>query len=515
MSEIIIMDIVAHNGVAQTTLRFATQGYVTGPADTPANTYYDGRVKQPGNIQRNIFDNRTTFGASKVGYGEVVIVNNDGALDALVGYGFAGFPITIKRGVLARNASVPTWTTVFAGTMDSADFTWSEISIKVRDRQQDLTKPIQQTRYGGTNALPNGLDGVATDLRGKGKPILFGRVLNISPPLVNTSRFEYQISDGLIQSVDGVYSNGVALTAGAAYTSQADMEANAPAAGQYRYWLSAGGSYIRLAAASSGTLTVDATQGANVAARTPAQLMSQAMQKGGILSADISAADVAALDAVAPYECGYWVDSSDDTTGGQVLDALANSAGAWWGVDRFGKFRMGQVSAPTSGASIGTLQAVDIITIDRGRAADAGAGVPAWQVQLQYQRVFTVQNNLAGTAGVAYTSDRGQEFRTVLANDATVKAQWPISVEVVLQTHLMNLADANTEAARRFGLYKVRRDTLLIRCRLDDALAAAIDLGKVVTVQVARYGMGGGKPFLITGIRTDLRNNIFDLTLWG
>lgn len=56
---------------------------------------------------------------------------------------------------------------------------------------------------------------------------------------------------------------------------------------------------------------------------------------------------------------------------------------------------------------------------------------------------------------------------------------------------------------------------LHLRVRLESDLAASIDLGQIVTVQMPRYGMAAGKKYLIVGIRTDMRNNIFDLTVWG
>ena len=515
MAEIILVDINAHTGSAPVTLRFATQGYVTGSGGSPAHTYYEGRVKQPGNTQRTIFDKGTTFGASRIAYGEVVLVNNDGALDYLLTYGFAGFSITITRGTIAPNQSTPIWSTVLVGTMDSADFSWSEISIKVRDRQQELANPIQALRYGGTNSLPNGLDGVATDIRGNGRPVLFGRAFNFNPPQVNTTRLIYEISDALIQSIDAVYDRGTALTAGAAYSSQSDMETTAPSAGQYRAWLNAAGSYIRLGSAPAGTITVDATQGAATANRTTAQLLRAALLEAGIVSGDITSADVTALDALAAYEVGFWVSDKGSPTGASVLDAIANSAGAWWGVDRLGKFRMGQIRNPIVGDSVGTLTGVDIIKIDRTRSGDQGGGVPAWQVKLNYGRMFTVQTDLAASVPAVYKSDRSEEWRTVTANDAAVKTQWPKAVEIEFHTHLTTAADASAEATRRWNIYKVRRDTLTARVKLPDALAAVIDLGKTVVVQVPRFGMTAGKPYIVTGIRTDLRNNTFDLTLWG
>lgn len=515
MAEIITVDVTAYTGSASTTLRFATQAYVTLPLDSPASTFYDGRVKSPGNMRRTAFDRATTYGKSEIGYGEVVLVNTDGALDAYLTYGFSGFAILIRRGVITPNQSTPTWTTVLSGVMDSVDFSWSEVSIKIRDRQQELSNPLQASRFGGTNSLPSGLDGVADDLAGKGKPALFGRVRNIAPPCVNTTRLIYQVSDGLIQSIDAVWDRGVAVTAGAAYASQSAMETTAPSAGQYRYWLNAAGSYIRLGSAPGGTLTVDASQGATTAARTPAQLMSQVMQKAGISSGDITAADITALDTAASFECGIWLGAEGEQTSRYVLDALSNSAGAFWGVDRLGMFRMKQLTAPSSGDSIGTLTAVDVLSVDRERSSDEGGGVPAWQVKVLYARMESIQNDLAATVSQTYKNERGAKYRKSIANDAAIKTQWPRAVELEFETALQSAANAAAEATRRLNLYKVRRDTLSLRARLSDTLAGTIDLGSTLVLAVPRFGMTAGKAFIVTGIRTDLRNNIFELTLWG
>lgn len=109
------------------------------------------------------------------------------------------------------------------------------------------------------------------------------------------------------------------------------------------------------------------------------------MLKAGVVVGDITSADVTALDLLAAYEVGYWVDDNGSPTGSSVLDAIANSVGAWWGVDGLGKFRMGQIKAPIVGDSIGTLTGVDIIKIDRTRSGRSGRGRPglAGQTKLQ------------------------------------------------------------------------------------------------------------------------------------
>jgi hypothetical protein len=514
MSQIVIAAITVYDSTLPGTrvLYYATQGFVSGAADTPANTYYDPRIQQPANMQRSCFSAGTTTGATTVGYGDMVLVNNDGGLDYLLNYSFGGRAIEIKIGTITPNQATPTWTTLIKGTMEQAAFSWGQVTIKVRDRQQDLMVPLQTTTYTGANVLPAGVEGVATDLKGKRKPLLYGQVKGVSPPCVNTSKLIYQLSATALQSVDAVYDRGVALTAGTDYGTQAAMELTAPTAGQYRTWLAGG--CIRLGSTATGTLTVDATQGATAAARTAAQIMQAILLKGGISAGDISSADVTALDAACSYPLGVYMGHGQETTGAALIDEVANSIGAWWGVDRLGIFRMGRIVVPT-GTAVGEISAVDILSIDRTNTSDTGAGVPAWSVSVGYARVYTPSDDLAGAVTAAEKARMKEEYRRAIVTDAATKTANTYSPELVFDTQLIAEADATAEATRRRTMYGARRDMLQLRVRLDASLAAIIDLGQIITVTLNRYGLSAGKKFLIVGIRTDMQNNIFDLTVWG
>lgn len=518
MAQIVIADIEVYDASipGTRTLRYATQGYVTGSSDTPANTYYEGRIQQPGNIQRTMFSQASTTGRSQIGYGALVLVNNDGGLDHLLGYSFAGRAITIKLGtVLPNSGGVPTWVTVLRGTMEQAELSWQRVTIRVRDRLLDLAKPIQQTRYAGNNALPNGLEGGSDDLKGKPKPLVFGRVWNIAPPLVNTTRLIYQVHDGsALQGLGEVYDRGVPLGTGAAYVSQVDMETSAPAANEYRMWNSAAGCFIRLGSTPAGLVTCDAIQGAAIANRTVGQLFNRILLAAGIASGDISSADVTALDAVAGYECGVYASFEYDVTPLELLDELCPSAGAWYGADALGVFRVGQIVVPT-GASVGTITATDTIRIERIASRDPGVGVPAWKAKVGYRRIYNVQGDLAAGVTGPRRAFFTNEYRRVEASDAAVKTANLLSPEVEFLTALSSEADANTEAARLLTIYKTRRDIYEVSVRVDSALASVLDIGKIVTLQVSRFGMSAGKKFLIIGLRTNMRGYLFDLTLWG
>lgn len=506
MSQIYLAEIEAYDPAlpGTRTLRYCTgTGYVDG-----SHQFYDPRIEQPANMQRSLASGSATRGASRVGYGELVMVNIDGGLDALVDYGFDGRTISIRLGTM-RPWQSPVWTTVLQGTMARADFSWSQLTISLRDRQAELDKPLQTTVYAGSNSLPNGVEGVAGDIKGREKPRLYGYGWNLEPVLVNSSRLIYQLSDTALQSVSAVYDRGAALAAGTAYSSQADMESNAPSAGQYRVWLAGG--MFRLGSSPVGQITCDAVDGATSADRTAAQLAKQILLDAGIGSGDISSSDVTALDAANSSECGYWLNGS--STGKQLLDVVLGSVGAWWGVDRLGKFRMQRFEAP-GGTPVAKLTKTEIIKIDRMAGGDAD--IPVWQVNLSYKPFAVSQtSDLAGSVTDARRAELAQSSRKVTASDSSVKTAHPLAETLDIETTLADATAAQTEATRLLNLYKVRRDTLSVRVALDADLAAAVDLGSVVSVQVPRYGYNAGRLMRVTSIRTDLRGGILDLTLWG
>lgn len=193
------------------TLYFSTRlGFTSGPGDRPKNTVFEPRIRQPASIRRDMFSAGKTMGESRVAFGDLVLINNDGGLDCLLDYAFDGRRVTIYRG--APTSAFPRgFTKTLVATMDQPEVTRTDVTLRLRDRQAELNVPLQTTKYAGTNALPAGLEGVAGDLKGKPKPYLLGKVENIAPPQVNTSRLIYQVNDGAVASVDEVYDRGIKL----------------------------------------------------------------------------------------------------------------------------------------------------------------------------------------------------------------------------------------------------------------------------------------------------------------
>lgn len=513
MSTIYLAHVKAWNGSSETTLYFSSSFYVTGSTNLPtggvANTWYDPRIQQPALMRRDCWSKGTTGGESTIGYGTLDLINSDGALDYLIDWGLDGRTITLLIGEVVQGGT-PTWTTILSGTMAPPEVTRSQVRLRLRDRQASLDKPICTNTYSGTNALPNGLEGEATDIKGRRKPKVFGQVFNITPICVNTSRLIYQVNDGAIVTVDAAYDRGGALTKGADYVSQADMETTAPAAGQYRVWPAGG--YFRLGSALTGQLTCDVTQGAAAANRTAAQIINTiATTSGGLTGGDISSADVTALDTAQSGVIGlYFQDESTCRTG---IDLASNAVGAWFGFDRTGILRMQRFDVP-SGSPVITLTEGEIIKIDRMNTDDGG--VPAWKATLNYKRNWTTQeSDIAGGVTAARKASISQQWRSVEASDSSVKTARLLAQEIVFESDLIDPTVAAAECTRRFNIYKVQRHRYEVRAAIDASAISLIDLGVVVRAVLSRFGMGSGKDFRVIGYKIDLRLGVADLTLWG
>ncbi len=190
------------------TLRFSNVALVSSPSDTPASEFFDPRIVTPCRIRRSMFAPGKTFGQSQVGFGDLVLTNEDGGLDFLSDFSFDGRAIIQWRGESGAGGK---FEKKLRAVMDQVVLTRTKFTIKLKDRQTVVDATFQENKYTGMNMLPDGLEGVS-DLQGKPKPVLYGRVKNIAPPIVNTSKLIYQVNDGEFASLNEVYDAGIALS---------------------------------------------------------------------------------------------------------------------------------------------------------------------------------------------------------------------------------------------------------------------------------------------------------------
>ena len=508
-----VLDIWNTDTNALEKLYIATKAYQTKRSDTPPDVSFHTRMIQPGSIAAHIFRSGSTSGKSNLALGELVLNNAGGGLDYMLEYGFDGRDALLL--VVDDGGAFDDAVQLLSVTMEQPEWTENSITIRLRDKQFETKRPSQPSIYLGNNTLPNGLEGVAEDLRGKPKPYSYGAPANVTPRQVNSARLIYQVHTGLAAiPTNSVFDNGVALTAGAAYASQADMETTAPAAGGYRVWATSSGTFFRLGSTPAGVVTAEVLEGATAADRTVAQVWKKLLLQAGFSLGNIDTASITAHDTVNSAPVGLYIDEQEDLQ--SVLDRVASTTGSWWGQDSDGQFKIERLEAP-SGTPTLVITRPQVLRLERLASSDVGWGLPVWEVVAYYGRNYTVQTGTA-VAGSVTQARRGylaEEWRSTRYSDPAVKTAHPQSPTLELWTLFTNEADAYAEAQRVQQMRGVHRDRYEVTFQMSSANPNAIWLGQVVQLFYHRFNLQAGKLFRVTSVDYNLEKFQVTLTLWG
>jgi hypothetical protein len=496
-------------------LRYASApGLMTRPTETPANAHYDPRLLQPISFKRTMFSNARVTGGATVGAGEIVLDNVDQVLAGLRDFGIDGRDVVVRLGPVG-GAYPGDFTVILTGTAEQAEVGAEVVTIRLRDRLELLDQPLQANLYAGNNALPSGAEGVATDIKGQRKPLLFGARGQVLPVLVNTAKLIYQVHDGALDYIETVYDRGIALSgSGTDHANLAALEAATIAAGEWDTCHALG--LFRLGASPAGRVTADAYGDAtggyvNTASRIVERIL---VGRCGIPSGDLDAASFTGLASAAPYVVGEHF--TGETSRQQAIDAILAGVGGWLVPTRTGTWQVGRLVAP-SGSPAHIFSDAAIEKLDTRATRDAGAGLPVWQVRLRglrYSPANAADLAPPASVGIALHAALTSEWRDTAVTDAAVKTKHLLAPEMQLDTPIQGLSDLATEAARLLALHKVRRDYVQARVALTQA-NAAVDLGAVVRLVTPRLGYTAGRDFVVVGVEHDGKRRHVTLDLWG
>jgi hypothetical protein len=514
------------------TKEYATGSYTAPDADPIfVGRFLDGRVKQPGLIEQAMYAGGGTRGELAIASGSVELRNEDGELDDLIDLSFDG-RVFYAWDVTATTRIIHS--AIFFGAIEQANFSRRSVGFQVRDLCHNFDAPLMSAQYAGTNVLPAGVEGTANDIKGKYKPLLVGIVKNVSPICVNTSRLIYQL-DGQRGFLTGwaltVYDKRSTLTQGANYSSQADMEASAPSAGQYRVW-PAGGMF-RLGSTPVGQVTCDCTNPASTSVGvTGCEVHTLVYVLGGI--AGISGVAGLSNALSANPDCGIYI------TGEMTrLEAMTRVLEGVNGTIRFSQeapatalltngFVVSNLTDPASmpytpNADVLELDRSNIYSIDRETQADPERGIPVKRVTVNYLKNGTVMS-AADLAGVALADQQfcANEYRSVSA-EASISTQWPLAPEIVINSLLVTEAAAQAVADRLIALHSVRRDVFKVSIpgRLGRDMATSnAQLARLapqarVRITFPRFGLDAGKLFLVLSLVENLEEDTIDMVVWG
>ena len=392
-------------------------------------------------------------------------------------------------------------------------------TIPLRDFAELFDVPFQTHTYLGTGELEGG-----EPLTGVAKPFVLGSVRNAVPIVVHQEFRVFQIHDGPVTFLY-VRERGLPFT----LTEVPDVFAldEGTLTGGTCYTDSARGVF-RLGAVAQGVITVDATEnglipmvpGTFTLIHTHATLMRYCVTRNGILAGvDIDDASVLAFHLEAHGVAGLYVTDAT-TTCGQLLDALAVSAGAQWGVTVNGKFFVRQIAFGTP-----------VATFDVADVAEAPAQVatepPVWRHRFQAQRCLQVLtdsdfrgawlgSDSISSEEAAYRDFATKEYRVIETTTGTTKTHRKLA-RILLETGCYrDPSDHAVEAARRatFLAQDRQRWTVTVRQQFNQ-----LQVGDTITLTYPLLGLADGQDYLITGKTErpalDPQEDLTELKLYG
>lgn len=475
------------------------KGFYTRGSDSPAHTSYLPLVNNPFQFDVSIL-NGAEFRGGLPSVGAIRIKNGDGDLDALSGYFWSGRTVTVYAG--GKAFARADYEAIFRGVVRDIEFDDEEIIINISDKSGILETSFDQSIYEGTGGTEGG-----DDINGDVKPLCYGEVKNVSAKLVNAGLNIYQVHDGSIEEVTGVYDRGVALSS---QGDVADITSTSVTSGSFKTQLSGG--YIRLGGNPDGAVTAD-VKGDNTGSYIDktgsiiSRLVSTKMAENNFGSNDIDQGALNALDLDLPNVVGVFVNSKAQLN--QVLNDLTIPLNVYWYFTRSGALSADYIASPL----------IPVLTIDENNIIDDSFDClrvvpPAWRVGVGYQKNWTVQSldTIASGALDAQKSFAIEPYRKIVIEDRTVRGRTKSEFEVSFDTALISESDAEDYRDRLIDIYQEQRS--VYRLKATDILFRVF-IGDVIRIAYNRYGLESGKNFIITAVSEDAEDNTTELEVWG
>lgn len=482
-------------GSPSLTLRYSTHGFTTGPTDSPANTYFDGRIINEPVYRRAVGCVYWGNKSSTASLGEVDTTNADAELDSIAVTDLRNSRVKMYRGTLGTAFS--TWVQIVDGTLDRTSVP-DENTVRwhVYDRSALFARALQSSLYVFDDGYPR-------ELAGQPKPISFGRPLSVPAVLASPTLMNYDVNDGAFKSVIRVRDRGVELAGPS--SSPSGWEYTSPAF--YGFTLTAN---------PDGKIVAD-LEGATSGIGSPTALVYQlekvikhlTITHGPLTNADLNLDSIADLEVAAPYELSAWFDQP--ITISAAMDMVMVSFGGWWYFDRLGRLSVGRLSAPSSPVlEFGPTEIIGPLNIEFDRAEGLSTITRGQKNWYQY-----AESDIAGSVTPEDQSILSSPFRFQYdeAEIAPVYAAALNGGAGGIETILTDADDIVTQGERTTALYGVGRWFVTFGAAMSLTDLLSLEPGQTITVTADRYGITG-RDMLITAIEFGLISNVARITGW-
>lgn len=478
------------------TLRFSDAGFMDG------EIVYPPYVSEAFTIDRGLTLSADALGGAR-SFGSITLSNPGGALDSTILTRINDhLPVRIRAGRKRWDGTRGLWVDpsaadlvpVFAGLGRGWRPDRSTVAVDLLDATYWLDNTMPVTLYGGTGKL----DG-DSNVSGRAMPRLRGTACNLTPTLIDSVNYVYQVSDGpatITALYEGGYAGGIA-----AGGTVDDLYAASPAPGTYTVQTGSNGTWFRLGTKPVYAITVDATgQFRSGAAPTAVvDILRQLILEDVAMPAACIDPAWPAVSHDTPWPGGWYWDGSDAVTGAQAVTTLLSGLGLSLVPTRTGTLRPILLTAPTRATQPVASLTADVITEITAVSLDDTLSPPTWRWRIGWQHNFTPQ--AAGSTLHPQISPDRQSLvaladRTAVWWSTDIKSRWRVPNDPALvTTALASQTDAQTIADRHGALWGIQRRLWAVNVPQD--YAWSLDLGDPVWLQAPAVGLTGGAPGIV------------------
>lgn len=504
---------------------FATEGFRTKPSDSPASTWFPGKLAEPANTRITLFSGAEPVGDVQRNEGELRLTDLNGEFDVWKRYGWDARRVEIYRGQRKAfrdykkdpaGADTPwsTFTRVAILTTSGVKYDRKEKTIMLRAMQERLySQQLLQRTYGGTGGL-DGDDGA----KGRFVPQGYGPVFNFDPVLFDSTNLVWQLHDRAINAVNEARDGGSVLTFSADYDTYEELVAATIPDGYYATCLALG--LIRLKNTPRFGLRVDfegeaASFNGFGYINTHATIVRRLATTRGAaylnFNTEIDHYSVQRLDSEQPAECG--VAFRDAISVGSAIDKVLLGIAGFWTVTHEPKLFVGQLFDPTGRTPEHTFTFPDDFLDEPEMQSYV---LPRYATRVGYQENYGTQAPSDLAADIAMVADLqrlyGEQFSFAERSDPRIRTMYPGARKVAVPSAFKVFANADAEAVRQQVIFGVRRERWRLPVRYNPFSTI---LGRVIAVRgFDRYDFGSYRLGICVGISERASSNRVELDFW-
>lgn len=427
-------------------------GYVSHPADTPANTIFADCVTGLPSFNSGVAD--VVSLSMSLSIGDLSIDNANGERDAWLNRKWNGRAIEIYFG----------------------DPSWA-----FSDFRQISSGIIAELRADGLNTLAFVIRGMEYELQqiittnyssgppdGRVIPLCFGECKQVPCVVTNTTTHEYQVHDGAIQAIDAVYENGASVS----FT--ADL---------------ANGKFT-LTSAPTGTITAD-IQGAKFSGVYKSgltELITAMVGEYSSITATITPTDTTTV--------GFFTNTETDAM--SIIQALAQSLGYVPVFTRAGVFDLVRIVEPEA-LSVDHTLTLDDLKDNGVRIETRYLPKHRWTVNHTYYPQTQDAGSIAGSVAEDTRQELGRAWRKEIYEKASVLTDDLLAGTGEHNAYIVSSTAAATEAQRRVELFERQTGGQVRTLYSIDCFDAPQEytVGDVISLDYTRLQMDGRNGLIV------------------